>query len=587
MDPAMLDAFAEAVELSNSPIFVKTQDEVYLFANRAFREYVGGHPSCDPTIGHTGEQVFDTARARAFAAEDGRCLDEGRVAGYRQGRDGRRWVVEKVRVDLPDGTPGIVGFVFEITSYHDEQQSALSELRRLKSEAEAKALLLEEAKEQIEYVSLHDAHTGLANRRYLDRRLREAEHEGEPVAVLHVDLDRFKRINDTYGHFAGDHVLRQVATTMTQVSRLGDFVSRVGGDEFTIVCPHAGDDAPILDLAERLVERLSRPIRYKGLECRIGASVGVAMPGEEETPNQLLVNADMALYRAKTEGRGRVELFSAGMNDEMRADLRLAEDLHRGLERGEFCPFYEPQIDARTLELCGVEALARWRHPRDGLLLPGRFIAVAERHDRIADIDAVILQRAVEEIRDLRAAGHDIPHLSVNVSGPRLADGRLLDSLRRLRLAPGELSFELVETILFDEVDENWKWQIDSIREMGIGIEVDDFGTGYASIISLLRVSPDRMKIDRQFVKNVVESEHARKVIGAILDIARSLEIAVVAEGVETMEQVDILRDMGVDALQGWFFSKPMDLEALAAYARRPPATRLPTVAPDAARRAG
>ncbi|QPH53836.1 putative bifunctional diguanylate cyclase/phosphodiesterase [Pontivivens ytuae] len=583
MDPAMLEAFAEAVELSHSPIFVKTLDEVYLFANRAFRRYVDKND----IVGRTGEEVFDAASARKFAAEDDRCVSEGRVTGHRYGEDGRRWIVEKVCVTLPDGSPGIVGLVFEITSYHDEQQSALAELRRLKSEAEAKALLLEEAKEKIEYVSLHDAHTGLANRRYLDKRLKEAEREGERIAVLHIDLDRFKQINDTYGHFAGDHVLRQVATTMTQVSRLGDFVSRVGGDEFAILCPHDGDDAPILDLAERLVERLSHPIRYKGLECRIGASVGVAMPSDDAAPDQLLVNADMALYRAKTEGRGRVELFSAGMNDDMREDLRLAEDVRRGLEENEFCPFYEPQIDARTLELCGVEALARWRHPEDGLLLPSRFIAVAERHDRIADIDAVILSRAIQEIRGLRADGHNIPHLSVNVSGQRLADGRLLDSLRGLKLEPGELSFELVETILFDEIDESWKWQIDSLREMGIGIEVDDFGTGYASIISLLRVSPDRMKIDRQFVAGVVESEHARKVISAIIDIARSLEIAVVAEGVETMEQVSVLRAMGVDALQGWFFSKPMDLEELAAYAQLPAHARLAKSSPDAARDAG
>ncbi|SOH94548.1 diguanylate cyclase (GGDEF) domain-containing protein [Monaibacterium marinum] len=571
-DPIALEILGEFIETMNSPVFIKTPQQMYLYANAAFQQLF---PDV-PIAGQSCDSLFCASDAQVFAEEDHHCLQSGRTIAQRSTPDGRLWLVEKAVITLPDGSRGIAGLVFDITSYRDQQQGAIRDLGLLKREAEQRALLLAEANEKIEYVSLHDAHTGLANRRYLERRLEEAAADGEHLAVLHIDLDRFKQINDTFGHFTGDYVLRHVAKTMVQESRLGDFVARVGGDEFAILCRYSGDASRVLALAERLVERLSQPIRCKGVECRTGASIGVALPefGTVE-PRQLLLNADVALYRAKTGGRGRVEIFSRSMDAEMKLENRLSEDMIRGLERSEFRPVYEVQVRADTFELCGVEALARWHHPEDGLLAPGRFAAVAERDDRMGAIDKMILQTACADMEQLREEGIEIPCLSVNVSAQRLAGSELIEELRELKITPGSLSFELVETVLFDETDATWQWQIDRIRDLGIGIEIDDFGTGYASIVSLLRLNPDRMKIDRQFTAALTGSDHSRRVIAAMIEIGRALNVDIVAEGVETLEQARILREMGCGVLQGWLFSKPMDIDALAAFARQSPQARL------------
>jgi len=566
--PVAVEILGEFVCALGSPVFIKTAQQAYIYANPAFEALF---PEI-PMPGTWDSSLYSRREVHCLEDEDHQCLKSGRSVTQRSTADGRLWLVEKVMIALPDGTPGIAGLLFDITEYHDQQQGAIHDLGLLKREAEERAVLLAEANEKIEYVSLHDAHTGLANRRYLERRLEEAVRKGERLAVLHVDLDRFKQINDTFGHFTGDYVLRQVAKTMVQESRLGDFVARVGGDEFAILCGYTGEAARVLAMAERLVERLSRPIRCKGVECRTGASIGVALPefGTVE-PRQLLLNADVALYRAKTGGRGRVEIFSRSMDAEMKLENRLSEDLIRGLERGEFRPVYEVQVRSDTFEICGVEALARWHHPKDGILAPGRFAAVAERDDRMGAIDSMILQTACVDMRKLREAGISIPQLSVNVSAQRLAGSELISELRALQIVPGSLSFELVETVLFDETDATWQWQIDRIRELGIGIEIDDFGTGYASIVSLLRLNPDRMKIDRQFTAALTGSDHARRVIAAMIEIGRSLGVDIVAEGVETLEQAHILREMGCSVLQGWLFSRPMDYDALAAFAGRAP----------------
>lgn len=567
-DPDALDILGEFADAMQSAVFFKTPQQRYIYANQAFEAMFPGMT----VAGQTCTTLFSREEARKYEAEDRICLRDGRCVGERSTPDGRLWLVEKVVVTLPDGTPGIAGLVFDITQYRDQQQGAIRDLGALKLEAEQRALLLAEANEKIEYVSLHDAHTGLANRRYLEKRLEEAALKGERLAVLHIDLDRFKQINDTFGHFTGDFVLRHVSKTMVQESRLGDFVARVGGDEFAILCDYAGEAARVLAMAERLVDRLSQPVRCKGVECRTGASIGVALPefGTVE-PRQLLLNADVALYRAKTGGRGRVEIFSRSMDAEMKLENRLSDDLIRGLERGEFRPIYEVQVRADTFALCGVEALARWHHPDDGLLAPGRFAAVAERDDRMGQIDSMILQTACADIKRLAAEGAHIPRLSVNVSAQRLGGSDLIEELRALDIEKGRLSFELVETVLFDETDETWQWQIDRIRDLGIGIEIDDFGTGYASIVSLLRLSPDRMKIDRQFTAALTGSDHSRRVIAAMIEIGRALDVDIVAEGVETIEQARILREMGCSVLQGWLFSKPMDVDALADFAKQPP----------------
>ncbi|WP_316014499.1 putative bifunctional diguanylate cyclase/phosphodiesterase [Roseobacter sp. HKCCA0434] len=571
-DPAMHEILAELMDRISSPVFVKTPEQVYLYANRAFCDL---YPDT-PVAGVDAREIFGGSRAARYAAEDRDCLETGRVLGRRQTEDARQWLVEKVLVTLPDGSPGIAGVVFDVTRDREEQEDALAGLDQLKRQAEQRALLLAEAKEKIEYVSLHDPHTGLPNRRYLERRMEEASKAGETLAVLHVDLDRFKQINDTFGHFTGDYVLRQVATLMTQETRLGDFVARIGGDEFAILCAHDGDADRVEALADRIVRRLANPIRWKGVDCRIGASVGVALPrADSGDALQLLQDADVALYQAKDAGRGQVRLFSPAMQAQQRLENRLLEDMHRGLERDEFRPLYEVQMRSDDLALAGVEALARWHHPTEGLLSPGRFLSLAERHDLLRDIDQAILRRAARDLAWLDGKGIDVPRLSVNVSAQRLATTDLVEEIAALDIPRGRLSFELIETILFDETDPSFHWQIDRLRELGVGIEVDDFGTGYASIVSLMRLHPDRMKIDRQFIAAAERSDHARRVIAAMIDIGGALDVEIVAEGIETAEQARMMGRMGCGILQGWLFAKPMSVEALARFARTP--FRLPS----------
>lgn len=389
--------------------------------------------------------------------------------------------------------------------------------------------------------------------------------DGGGIALLHIDLDRFKQINDTLGHAAGDAMLVHVAGLLQANLGSGDFVARVGGDEFVVVSRYAGNNERIATLAASIIEQVRRPIPYEGHLCRFGASIGIATQGGAAVdPKLLLVNADIALYRAKGRGKNRFEVFSEALQAQAVNTKRLADDILRGIEQGEFVPYYQPLLDARTLDVVGVEALARWRHPADGILAPAAFLEVAEDLNVLTAIDGMILEQALADFAHWSVTGLPIASVSVNVSFRRLYDPQLLEHLRRLRIEPGILSFELLESIFLDEPDEVVSWNLDQIRELGIAIDIDDFGTGHASIVSLLKLNPRRLKIDRQFLSDIDTSEAQRHLGRSLIDIGKSLGIKVVAEGVETMEQAHILRGLGCDMVQGYAFAKPMPAAALA-----------------------
>ena len=470
-----------------------------------------------------------------------------------------------------NGDSVIVGVNWDVTA-----DVALNEdLRRAKTLTEARNQELEHAQERIEYNALHDSLTGLPNRRYLDQRLEalasEPRQPEAQTALLHIDLDRFKQINDTLGHAAGDAMLVHAAGVLKANIRHDDFVARVGGDEFVVLCVIGHGDDPeayLAALADRIIEQMRRPVRYHGHECRFGVSVGIALRNEDEEPKQLLVNADIALYRAKSRGRDRYQFFNRALQAEIVSTKRTADEILNGLERGEFVAHYQPQFDARTREIIGVEALVRWDHPSRGLLAPVHFLSVAEELNVVASIDRIILEQALRDFEIWRRQGLGIPAVSVNVSARRLRDEELVASLRGLDIKPGTVSFELVESIFLDENDEFVTWNVDHLKDLGIGIEIDDFGTGYASIVSLLKLRPSRLKIDRQLVRPITRSETQRALVHSIIDIGKSLNIAVLAEGVETLEHAEILDRLGCDALQGYAFAKPMASGALAEFAR-------------------
>ena len=465
------------------------------------------------------------------------------------------------------GAKRIVGANWDVT----EDILLQAELLQAKLTAEAQNRALEEARLVLEHNSLHDALTRLPNRRFLDQQLALAGAGGKDeraLTLLHIDLDRFKDINDTLGHAAGDEVLKHAAAVLRAHIPPEDFIARIGGDEFVLLSRRDPSEADFNALSARLIEAISEPMSIEGHDCRIGASIGIATRNEaEESAEQLLVNADIALYEAKRRGRNRVEAF----NDELRLRTvevkRLSDDILRGLERLEFRPFFQPQFDAQTLEIVGVEALARWEHPTRGFIAPDVFLPVAESLNVVARIDETILDQALFQATRWQAHGLGIPRVSVNVSCQRLRDETLIDKLRAMNIRPGSLTFELLESISFDTADDGLKQAIEEIKALGIDIEIDDFGTGHASIVSLLELSPKRLKIDRRLVQPLLESRSQQSMVRSIVDIGKVRGIETVAEGVETLAHAELLRGLGCHALQGYALARPMAADDFLAFA--------------------
>jgi diguanylate cyclase (GGDEF)-like protein/PAS domain S-box-containing protein len=439
-----------------------------------------------------------------------------------------------------------------------------------KQNAEIRNRELEDARAQMERNSLHDSLTGLPNRRFLDERLLNGRAGPKATALLHIDLDRFKQINDTLGHAAGDAMLVHAARVLRANTRSEDFVARIGGDEFVIATTTPTDEAHLSVLAGRIIEQMRQPVPYEGHECRFGVSIGVAMADDSASDygRRLLIDADIALYRAKSNGRNRFEFFSAALKAEIVRNKSVADDILNGLERQEFLPWFQPQFDAKSLEIVGVEALARWEHPREGVLAPEVFLKIADELNVVPLIDRTILEQTLWQSKRWEAAGISIPKMSVNVSAGQLQDVDLITRLDGLAIEPNTLSFELLESIFLDEGNDTIADNIERLKGLGIDIELDDFGTGYASIISLIHLRPSRLKIDRRLITPIVDSDSQRRLVASIIDIGQSLGVKVIAEGVESVEHARILRDLGCDALQGYAFAMPMPSEELMKFVR-------------------
>ncbi|WP_411033163.1 EAL domain-containing protein [Shinella sp. BYT-45] len=476
--------------------------------------------------------------------------------------------VGKLHVEQ-DGRRKLVGLAFDVTD--DVQMTA--RLKEAKEQADRQNAELEQAKDRIEHNALHDPLTGLGNRRKLDGELTDiAERSAAAdmrIAILHIDLDRFKQINDTLGHAAGDALLVHASKVLRSAVRAGDLVARIGGDEFVVVVGDTTDQAYLATLARRIITQMQQPVDYEGHLCRFGVSIGIALAeGRSIDTAKLLVNADIALYRAKALGRNRHEFFTEVLEAEIISNKRIADDILAGIENNEFVPYYQPQIDAGTLKLAGAEALIRWNHPRDGLLTPDRFLKIAEDLNVMATLDRIVLEKALIDCARWAAQGLIMPKISVNVSARRLRDESLIDSLSGLSIQPGQIAFELVESIFLDESDDVVLANLERIKALGIDIEIDDFGTGHTSIVSLLKLKPKRLKIDRQLVAPILSSRNEQALVRSIIEIGRSLGIEIVAEGVETMQHAEMLSLLGCDLLQGYAFAKPLSRDAFLAFGR-------------------
>ncbi|RZI70576.1 MAG: EAL domain-containing protein [Pseudomonas sp.] len=414
-----------------------------------------------------------------------------------------------------------------------------------------------EASDQIAYLAAHDALTGLPNRVTFAAHLEKATLRGEGFALLTIDLDRFKEVNDTLGHPVGDHILRESASRLRNVVGEGDMVTRLGGDEFAIFQRAVSSSAPSA-LAARVIERLAEPFEFDGHTVMVGASVGICLaPDHGEHADDLMRKSDLALYAAKEDARGTYQMFESGMDSRLLERRQLEADLRAAIQEGQFEVHYQPLLNVSSQRISGFEALVRWNHPIRGLVPPGDFIATAEDSGLIIPIGEWVLRQAC---RDAASWPADVK-VAVNLSSAQFKRGDIvamvMSALTAAGLDPKRLELEITETVLLH--DEQWiRTMLEILTSVGIGIAMDDFGTGYSSL-SYLRSFPfTKIKIDRSFVSDLTGTSDAFAIVQATIQLSQKLGMQIVAEGVETGEQMEMLAAEGCDQIQGYHVSRPV-----------------------------
>ncbi|TWR89633.1 EAL domain-containing protein [Pseudomonas chlororaphis subsp. chlororaphis] len=426
------------------------------------------------------------------------------------------------------------------------------------------------SEQRIHRLAYYDALTHLPNRTLFQDRLhtalQSAERQKSWVVLMFLDLDRFKPINDSLGHAAGDRMLKEMATRLLDCVDDDDTVARIGGDEFTLLLqPRTSREIALnraIHVAEQILASLVKPFVLEGREFFVTASIGIALsPQDGNELSQLMKNADTAMYHAKERGKNNFQFYQADMNASALERLELESDLRHALEQQEFILYYQPQFSGDGKRLTGAEALLRWRHPRRGLVPPGDFIPVLEELGLVVDVGDWVISEACRQLKAWHQAKVRVPKVSVNISARQFSDGqlgmRIATILKDTGLPPACLELELTESILMREVSEAMQI-LDGLKNLGLSIAVDDFGTGYSSLNYLKQFPIDVLKIDRTFVDGLPSGEQDAQIARAIIAMAHSLNLAVIAEGVETHEQLDFLREHGCDEVQGYLFGRPM-----------------------------
>lgn len=451
-----------------------------------------------------------------------------------------------------------------------ETQSEI--VTRAKVEAVKRNRELETLKDQVEHEAMHDALTSLPNRRALEKHMSElksaAQNNAGIISVLHVDLDRFKQINDTLGHAAGDHVLKHVAQTLLKCTEEGDMVARVGGDEFVILPALNASSETLKALAERIIGAMKQPIPYKDNICHFGASIGIGIgiSSADTTTvdlSDLLVKADIALYRAKELGRGRYEFFTPELATKVEAAKRVTDELLEAFEQNQFCIHYQPIFCARNIRISSMEALVRWDHPERGILSAGSFIEGVYQLGLAAELDIIVLEQIERDLQSARTDGRFLPPIAINVSANSLKRGYLLKRISSSPLIDHGLTLEISESVDFENEIDDINAQLDQIRSLGVQVEIDDFGTGHASVFSFQQIEPDGIKIARELLIDVKHSQKTRRLVSGTCKLAKSFGASVVAEGAEDMETASILQALGCDYIQGFGLSRPKSLRQL------------------------
>jgi diguanylate cyclase (GGDEF)-like protein len=427
---------------------------------------------------------------------------------------------------------------------------------------------------QLQQMAMYDHLTGLPNRALftdlVQREMLQARRAQQKFGVFFIDLDRFKAVNDTMGHAAGDILLVEIARRLRETLREVDVVCRQSGDEFLVLARDITHWEVLGEMAGRALQAIELPVEVAQGTARVSASIGIALfPDDAEDFETLVKHADMAMYQAKALGRARYSYFHPGLNHRLQVNMDLEAQLEQAIKLGELVLHYQPQVDANTGELAGLEALVRWQHPQRGLLYPAHFIGIAEESGKIADMGVWTLHEACRQKALWKASGLDVGCVAVNVSSLEFRDHRLIDSLqaalKQSGLKPADLEIEITESVLMAETDTSQRI-IERVREIGVGIAIDDFGTGYSSLSYLKRLRPNQLKIDRSFVNDAATDNDSRAIVKGVVGLANALGLTVVAEGVETAEQLLFLRESGCHTLQGYLIAKPLPVDQLEAW---------------------
>ncbi len=423
-----------------------------------------------------------------------------------------------------------------------------------------------EAVETIRKLALNDALTGLPNRnlfhQYLSNTLKMGRRLNQPVLLMSLDLDKFKTVNDTYGHAIGDALLMEVAVRIKNDIRETDIVARLGGDEFGIILPNMKNTEILGQIVSRIIEDISKPFLVARDEIFIGASIGITVfPDDGEELSILLRNADMAMYKAKEEGRNTYRCFAPEMTTRAIQRTKLDQDLRRAIGKSEFVIHYQPIIDIETSRIKGAEALVRWDHPKRGMVLPSDFIPLAEETGLIKQVGLWVLEMACAQAKEWEKTSLSKMDVSVNMSSQQLRLGLSLKHIEKVLsdtgLSPEKLTLEITETLFLDDTEQVIQW-LYGVRKMGVQLSVDDFGTGYSSLSYLKRLPINTVKIDRSFIKDLQHDSEEPSLIKAIISMADSLDLKVVAEGVESLDQSRCLARLGCRYMQGYYYGKPM-----------------------------
>ncbi|MGB5082102.1 MAG: EAL domain-containing protein, partial [Burkholderiales bacterium] len=474
------------------------------------------------------------------------------------------------------GTTGAFGtldvFAKDSRHFSEEHVSFLQSIANIL----AVAIERKSAEDRLAYLAQFDALTGLPNRHLFHDRLLKtmanARRTGHPMAVLFVDLDHFKLVNDTQGHSAGDRLLKEAAVRLTQCVRGGDTVGRFGGDEFGAIISDLSRPGDAGTVAQKVLDVLALPFRLDAHETYVSASIGITLfPSDGDNPEALVMNADTAMYRAKEQGRNIYQYFTREMNERAIARVQTEAALRRAIERGELLLRYQPKVDLRTRLICGFEALLRWQHPEKGLVLPGEFVSVLEDTGLIVQVGEWVLREVCSQIRAWQGESLEVRPVTVNLSARQFQqkdfEAIVRHVLREANVDPVLVQFELTETLLMSD-PEGAARTLRGLKDSGFKISVDDFGTGYSSLAYLKRFPIDALKIDGSFVRDITSDPEDAAIALAIIGLAHSLKLKVVAEGVETREQLELLAANDCDEMQGFHFSAPATAKECASMLR-------------------